>query len=129
MYLPAISTARPVQGYLLGPYTAVLYTECKGTGKMIDYRHVLLVFREGTSSPFFAVAAETNPFMRGSEHGYFLGVFPGSGHHNLGFSAEWSDVEKFAAEAVRVAMRYLSVNALPLRIPDWESQPRAYWAN
>ncbi len=129
MYLPAIRTARPVQGYLLGPYTAVLYTDCQTQGQMIEYEHVLFVFRPGATSPFFAVAAERNRLMREVTPGYFLGVFPGTGHHNLGFSTDWGDVDKFAAEAVRIVVRYLSITDLPLRIPDWERQPQALWPN
>jgi hypothetical protein len=118
MYLPTITNGKPARSYLLGPYTAILFTDCESKG-FIDYLFILYIFREGDRRPFFAVASEMNRVTaRMGLRGRFLGVFPGQGHHNLGLSQDWTDIDKFTRKALQVAAHYLEVLPLTIRIPE-----------
>ena len=63
-----------------------------------------------------AVAVEVNSFADPSAPpAYFLGVFHGDRHENLGVSAEWGELEKFTARDLEIACQELQVeNVVPL---------------
>lgn len=128
MYLPALTNARRVASYVIGPYIGVLLTDCEASG-VIDYKHVLFVYLPDPVNPgkppqvVMAVAAELSSMLKPPSdaeqpEAYFLGVFPGDGHYNLGMSEDWADLEKFAARAVEVARERLEVSRPVMRIPD-----------
>lgn len=122
MYLPMVTEAKNVSNYAVGPYFAAVYTDCKSRG-MIEYKHIVVVYRfdkdKDQPQPFFAVAAEIASPLRqmreNSDEGewYFLGVFDGTGHFNLGRSTEWSDLDKFKRRALEVIRERLNIQHEP----------------
>lgn len=127
MYMPSIKNARRVDSFIIGHYIAVLLTECESIG-MIDYQHVVFVYLpdpENKDKPqiVMAVAAELSSALAGMRNddeppSYFLGVFPGDGHHNLGASPDWADIDLFRDRAFEVIQDYLKIEKAPMRIPD-----------
>jgi hypothetical protein len=127
MYMPTLRDARPVARYVIGPYIAVVLTDCESVG-MIDYKHVLMVYLPEPQSHtkpqvVLAVAAELSSYLieNDPEHdqpAYFMGVFPGDGHHNLGASPDWSDLKKFTTQALKVACKHLHIQRKPIRVSD-----------
>lgn len=128
MYMPAISDARRVATYLIGSYIAVLLTDCESEDD-IHYKHILLVYlpdpHDRTTSPqvVLAVTAERSKALDElpedeAPDGYFLGVFPGAGHANLGLSPDWGNLEKFTQKALTVAREYLMIPQTPYRVRD-----------
>ncbi|GAB4509065.1 MAG: hypothetical protein OHK0046_03350 [Anaerolineae bacterium] len=122
MYLPMVSEARNVSNYALGPYFVSVFTDCKSQG-MIEYEHVVMVYRFDKDTkkpvPVMAVAAEIASALKqirldnDQGMGYFLGVFNGSGHLNLGMSADWGDLDKFKQRALAVIREHLKVKDEP----------------
>lgn len=121
LYLPAISDARHVRSYKIGPYLGTLVTDCQSAGE-IEYTHVLFIYqmvplpKKETPPPcVMAVAAEVNSFVGqfgGGSH--FLGVFPGSGHENWGDSDQWADLDIFADKALEIVQDRLHVSEPPV---------------
>ncbi|TVR21539.1 MAG: hypothetical protein EA396_07390 [Anaerolineaceae bacterium] len=135
MYMPAISDARRVATYLIGSYIAVLLTDCESEDD-IHYKHVLLIYlpdpHDRTTHPqvVLAVTAERPITLDESsddeaETGYFLGIFPGAGHINLGISVDWGDIDKFTEKALTVAREYLTIPQTPYRVRD-NSEPHTH---
>lgn len=115
VYLPLIESAYQHSGYQVGPYLAVLYTECMSLQAVV-YAHILLVYEQRAQSyvPVMAVAAEVNAFDEQGDCGYFLGVFPGSlgsgvAHSNLGCDEDWSDLERFTDRALALVAGYTGI--------------------
>lgn len=117
MYLPVLKTARTHARYTIGPYVALVLTDCESAG-VIQYRYVVVVFKPGESQPCFAVAAESSGAIQPGTPGYFLGVFPGSGHLNMGLSEDWGDLEKFTAKALEVIATHLHVTEAPSKLME-----------
>ncbi|GAB4338831.1 MAG: hypothetical protein Kow00117_20080 [Phototrophicales bacterium] len=126
MYLPQIKGGRTVSRYTLGAYIVVFVTDCESVG-MINYLHVAFVYLPDPTDPenkpqiVMAVAAErstaTEMFMKDSST-YFLGVFPGDGHMNLGASPDWADLTKFTRRALEVIAQHLNIQKPPVYIPS-----------
>lgn len=133
MYMPAIKKARIVGAYRIGAYLAMLYTDCQSVG-LIGYKYVMLVFdptaskEKGNSPVVLAVASERNHMMDNMpdapKNAYFLGVFPGGGHMNLGMSEEWGLLEPFTQRALKVVAEHLHVLEAPILLPP---PPRPPW--
>lgn len=130
MYLPALTNARPVSRYMIGEYLAVVLTDCESKGS-IEYKHVVLVYRMGAEYedgenplPVLAVAAEKSEGVaellgeESTEERYFLGVFPGDGHMNMGMSADWADLEKFTTKALDVIANHFKIDKPPFLVPN-----------
>jgi hypothetical protein len=111
IYLPAITTARWVRRYQLGPYRAVLLTECKSVGQ-IHYTHVLYIFGD-ESRPVLAVTAEYSDDA-GKDGQRFLTVFYKGVHYNCGLSLEWADLELFERKALQLAAEQLEISDPPI---------------
>ncbi|MBZ0283878.1 MAG: hypothetical protein K8L97_24280 [Anaerolineae bacterium] len=136
MYMPAIIDARHVRSYQVGPYLTMLFTDCKSAGQ-IQYRHVLFVYappdprdpRPKPPSRIMAVAAERNPHLERvpdvPRNGYFLGVFPGEGHMNMGMSEDWYDLEKFAQKALEIVANQYMITIPPQLLPP--IPPKRRW--
>lgn len=112
MYLPMVKSGRLVERYQMGEYTGLLVTDCESDG-LIHYDHVLFVYRSGEQAPCYAVAAEMNKLMIEHEQGRFLGVFPGSGHANLGLSPDWRDMDRFVQRALEVVVEHFKIEVMP----------------
>jgi hypothetical protein len=118
-YFPALERARPVKRFQLGPYLAVVFTDCASMGT-VQYTHVMFVLDEDSTEPRLAVAAEVNTlhgqpgFEASGSH--FLGVFPGDSHLNLGDANDWADLETFTHKALELAAGHLGVADAPVEI-------------
>jgi hypothetical protein len=115
VYLPVIESAYQHSGYQMGPYLAVLYTECVSL-QAVAYAHALLVYEQRAPGyvPVMAVAAEVNAFDERGDCGHFLGIFPGSlgsgvAHSNLGCDEDWADLERFATRALALVADYTGI--------------------
>jgi hypothetical protein len=117
MYLPVLKTAHTHARYKLGPYVALVLTDCQSAG-VIQYRYVVVVLKPGDSQPCFAVTAESSEAIQPGTRGYFLGVFPGSGHLNMGLSEDWGDLEKFTTKALDIIAAHLNVSDAPVKLMD-----------
>ena len=123
MYLPMITNARVVSRYKLGPYLAVILTDCKSDG-LIAYQYVVMVYffdpeagRDTRPRPVMAVAAEKNQMLE-DQNACFMGVVPGDGHLNLGHSSDWVDLRKFTAKALEIIASHLHTTDPPFLIPE-----------
>lgn len=117
MYFPTLKKARLVKLYRLGDYLCFLLTDCESLGA-IQYEHVLYVNPQGEKRPCFAVASERNSMkaqLGGGSH--FLGVFPGSGHSNMGASDEWANLDLFTSRALEVVAQHFSIEDEPIELP------------
>lgn len=112
MYRPLIRGGKPLRRYRLGPYQAVLAGDIESLGQ-VRYLYILDFVKDGKHEPDLYVAAEvdTLSFLGGGSH--VLGVFDAKGHHNHGVSDDWANLDRFAAEALRLGARYLGVTAEP----------------
>jgi hypothetical protein len=117
MYLPVLKAARTHARYKIGSYVALVLTNCESAG-VIQYLYVVIVFKPGESQPCFAVAAESSEAIQPGTRGYFLGVFPGSGHLNMGLSEDWGDLEKFTVKALEIITTHLKVTETPLKLME-----------
>ena len=107
-YAPVIGGGRTVREFRIGDYTARLITDIKSLGS-VEYTHILAVF-DAAGDPVYFVASEVNSMVAQLGGGtHFLGVFDGSGHVSLDNSDQWSDLETFAAEAVKIAKKQLGI--------------------
>lgn len=123
MYLPMLTDARVVNRYKIGPYLAVVLTDCKSDG-VITYQHVVMVYifetepgGESRPRPVMAVAAERSEILDDHDS-YFLGVFPGDGHLNMGHSSDWANLGKFTTRALEVIAGHLDLTDPPFLIPE-----------
>ena len=122
MYMPRIIDARQVASYLLGPYIAMLVTDCQSADR-VQYAHILFVYLvdpeqpDGAPQRVLAVASEVNNTRLPTVGSHFLGLFPGDGHVNLGASNDWADLEHFRQEALAIAADYLQVTEPPQLLP------------
>lgn len=117
MYLPNISDARRIATYTLGPYIAVMLDNCKSDGQ-IEYKYVMFVYLPDPQNAVshnqivMAVAAEKSPALitlDPDNPAYFLGVFPGDGHLNLGHSTDWGNLELFTKRSLEVIRENLNI--------------------
>ena len=127
MYLPMITNAHPVSRYLIGPYLAVVLTDCESDG-MIEYQHAVIVYhiesdagQDEPTPPVMAVAAERSAALQ-DEHSYFLGVFPGNGHLNMGSSTDWDDLTIFTNRALEIVGDHLNISEAPFLLPEDRGQ-------
>ena len=105
---PLIADARPLRRYQLGDYRALLLGDIQAGGR-VQYLYVLEVY-DPTRQRCFAVAAEKNSFPDPDEPpSYFLGVFNGDWHDNLGRSEEWGDLDKFTDRALEIVCNELQI--------------------
>jgi hypothetical protein len=105
-YFPIVTSATPRRRYVFGEFRATLFDTVR-SAQRIEYHFILIVFRGADQVPCLAVASEYHDDT--TKASPFLGVFPGEGHLNLGDSPDWTVLDKFAPEAVRVAIRHLEL--------------------
>lgn len=92
-YWPPIGTARALRRYQFDDYRALLMDNIQASGR-VQYLYVLEVYAP-TGGRCFAVASEKDSFPTpGEPPSYFLGVFHGYRHDNLGLSEDWGDLDK-----------------------------------
>ncbi len=118
MYAPMVKSARTVRRYRWAQYEAVFLDQVVSLGS-IQYEFIMAVFEQGKTAAFLYVTSERNaypfapesPSKSGQEPGsssstteasYFLCLFEGNTHHNLGLSSDWGDAHKFEEAAFRI---------------------------
>ncbi len=107
-YWPMIGTARALRRYQFGDHRALLMDNIKAGG-LVQYLYVLEVYAP-TLQRCLAVASEKNSFQNPDEPlAYFLGVFYGDAHDNLGLSEEWGDLDTFVERALAIVCEELHV--------------------
>ena len=107
-YFPVIESAVAQRRYVLGRYRATLLDRVHAAGA-VQYYFLFVVYEAGGDQPVFVVASEYS----GPETfvAPVLGTFDGASHGNLGPSRGWLDLDRFAAEALRLACERLGVPA------------------
>jgi hypothetical protein len=101
MYRPAILSAKTVSVVPVGEYSAELLTDVESAG-LIRYGYVMK-FCDPVGHPCFYVAAEENEMCQelgGGSH--FLCSYLGGTHRNHGSSNEWTDIDRFTQQALKM---------------------------
>lgn len=120
MYFPNLVDADHAESYVIGPYMAMVFTNCESAGH-VQYEHVLMVYEVNASKPddeppirVMAVASEINiQSQPGDGCSHFLGVFPGTGHMNMGCSDEWADLQTFIMRALEIVVNHMDIDQAP----------------
>jgi hypothetical protein len=109
-YMPAVTSMNRVTGSPFGPsHTVLLWDQIVSAGR-VQYAFLVGVFENATKQPVLFVASEVNRLagtLGGGSH--CLGLFPGEGHANLGFSDDWGDGAKFFPKALALAAAHLGL--------------------
>ena len=116
-YRPQMVRAEPIRHYHAGPYEAVLFGEIEAAGR-VQYIFVLEVAK--ADYPCLYVASEINSLGSPGKGPYFLGVFSGEGHGNLGLSDDWGDIDLFEAKGLELVRQYLGADLEKDAAPPWE---------
>lgn len=111
VYLPTITKARWVKRFQIGPYRAIVGTDCESTGP-IHYTHILYIFKEGEDRPYLAVSSEF-AYGTGEDGIRHVCLFFGGSHFNAGPSSDWADLEKFTQKALELVADVLHVTDKP----------------
>ncbi len=125
-YWPRIRGGAAVARFKFGSYEAVLAKDMESLGA-VKYLYVLLVFKIPERTLRICVSSEKRiggvlfPSLGTQEPSgsHVLGLFPGTGHINLGSSDDWADLDKFTVRALALAREHLQVRdeVVELRIP------------
>jgi hypothetical protein len=101
-YTPEIQSSNVKQKFQLGNYTAVLLGDIVSVG-YLEYRYIMVVFKDGDQEPCFFVTSETNSLIKeDGNDSYCLCTFIGDCHLNCGFSEKWANKALFTEEALRI---------------------------
>ena len=114
---PSIESAEVLCRYRLGPYGASLFGDIESSGS-VHYLYVLALIEVAQEEVSLYVTSEVNELAQelgGGSH--FLCVFNNEGHHNLGNSDDWADLERFATKALSLAGEMLDVADPPEQLP------------
>lgn len=105
-YMPLVKSMDEIEAGAVGDaHFGILYGNVKSAGRM-QYEYLFVVYGKDDGKPVLIVSSERNmmPFDGGS---HVLGLFDGNGHANLGFSDDWSDLEKFFPKALEIVEKKL----------------------
>lgn len=120
-YWPRVGKRRVLSKHKLGDYFAVLYGDLESLGH-VQYAYVLFVIDENDIVLCVASEREDEEVFRDNaalgQPSYVLGVFPGTGHQNMGRSDDWGDVDKFRERALEVARERLGVSEEATTVPE-----------
>jgi hypothetical protein len=97
------------------PFSFLLFSEIECVGA-IEYLYVVAIYRDGESQPCLFVTSEKNTLVFGGDS-HFLCLFTDSGHHNMGASDDWADLERFITQALLVATNHLGLSGTPVLQP------------
>lgn len=130
MYLPNINDAQRIATYTIGPYIAIMLDQCKSDG-LIEYKYVMFVYLPDPQNTIshnqivMAVAAEKSSALLSKDPenpSYFLGIFPGDGHLNLGHSTDWGNLELFTKRALEIIRENLNITHPARRMKNSDNE-------
>ncbi|MDX1628949.1 MAG: hypothetical protein R3345_09645, partial [Fulvivirga sp.] len=98
-YAPKVTSARPKYRFNLGKYKAILFDNIESAGK-VQYLYIMTLF-DTQDRPIYHVTSEINQHPK-TGRTYFLGIFDGEKHMNMGASDQWADEEAFAQKAFSI---------------------------
>ena len=116
-YWPRISKATTLKEYRLGEYRGVLLSEIESLQR-VHFQYIFGVYNSA-GEMCYCVASEKEDaaFILANNLGtpsFFLGIFPGDGHLNLGTSLDWGDADKFVSKALEIIEKQFGVKAIPV---------------
>ncbi len=109
-YMPMVKSMDEIEAGAVGDsHFGILYGNIQSAGRM-QYEYLFVVYRKDDGKPVLIVSSEKSmmPFPGGS---HVLGFFDGNGHANLGFSDDWSDLEKFFPKALELVEKELGLRS------------------
>jgi hypothetical protein len=113
---PIIRTAIPQRRYRLGEYNVTLLGEVE-SGDGVDYQYILAFVEEGRRRPSLYLCSERNPPGERSAGSHRMRLVNDAMSEVLGSADAWSDLEAFAAEALRIGAATLSLKGeQPIRV-------------
>ena len=112
-YWPDVRGGTERKRIQFGDYEAVVLSDLESIDEP-TYLYVMLVFKMPEGKLRLCVAAEELVMMEPGSGEYVLGLFPGGGHVNYGYSNDWADIEKFTRVALDLAKQ-------EVKHPFWES--------
>jgi hypothetical protein len=126
---PKVTSANRLLSFDLSKgFRASLFGDIGAEGA-IQYHYLLVVYSPDTN-PILFVGSEWNAAVPFYKDEPVLGVFTGSGHHNLGNSATWRDPHLFALRAIEVAREELQIGQGPLTNGEaWALTQMMKWLN
>ena len=103
---PTFSHSEVIELLEIGPYQALLRGNIQSTG-LIHYQYILEVQQD--HEPILWVTSELSVEARvlGQDRPYFLCTFQEGTHTNYGLDQDWSDIDQFKAEAIKLARENL----------------------
>lgn len=104
MKKPAIQTAIPVRRYSYGEFTLTVLGEIQ-SGDAIRYAWVMAVIQGQNPEPGLYLTAE-----RAAGSGYDMRIIMQDGEQVIGHSEQWSDLDVFVEEAVKVVSQVLNLS-------------------
>lgn len=122
-----LQSATPTRLFRLGPYWAVLVGDISRNTN-VEYLYTLvLLARSGARAAAepdlrggarLIVTSEVNSLGPGLGGSHFFCAWSTDGHHNMGSSDEWADIDRFTERALAEAARRLNVEEPPNEIND-----------
>ena len=104
MNKPAIQTAIPVRRYSYGEFTLTVLGEIE-SGDDIRYAFIMAVIQGQHPEPGLYLTAEQS-----AGPGYDMRIIMQDGEQLIGHSEQWSDLDVFVEEAVKIVSQVLNLS-------------------
>ena len=104
MSKPSISTAIPLRRYKFGEFTLTVLGEIESPDAM-RYRYIMAVVQGDDPEPGLYITAEQD-----AGEDLAMRVMMRDGDEVIGYSGQWSDLEAFAGESIRIVSRMLDLS-------------------
>lgn len=131
--LPNITKCQPIRAYRIDDKLALLVknpkslAESQGIGAgIIEYLYALALITSEQDMVLMITSERSGGVLRAMSKNTlgvdqtedpFLCIFAESGAHlNLGSSPDWSNVDKFAGRALKIACEHLKTDAVPIEL-------------
>lgn len=131
--LPDITKREPIRAYRIGDNLALLVknpkslAQSQGIGEgVIEYLYALAVITTEKDMVLMVTSERSGDVLRAMSQNTigveqtenpFICIFTESGTHlNLGNSPDWSNIDKFAERALKIACEYLKTDAVPIEL-------------
>lgn len=104
MKKPAIQTAIPVRRYSYGEFTLTVLGEIE-SNDAARYAYVMAVIQGQDPEPGLYLTAE-----QAADSGYDMRIIMQDGEQVIGHSEQWSDLDAFVEQAIRVVSQVLNLS-------------------
>lgn len=101
---PSISTAIPLRRYKFGEFTLTVLGEIESPDA-VRYRYIMAVIQGDDPEPGLYITAEQD-----AGEDLAMRVMMRDGDEVIGYSGQWSDLEAFAGESIRIVSRMLDLS-------------------